>query len=88
MPNLLTASVLVDMAAKCLAMAASSLAAGQEPAARAEWALVMVSWVVKVLEATRNRVVSGFDRFERFHQVGAVHVGDEMGAQVGPGIGL
>ncbi|MNT82385.1 hypothetical protein D3C72_2221070 [compost metagenome] len=27
---------------------------------RALWALVMVSWVVKVLDATRNRVVSGF----------------------------
>ncbi|CSC31265.1 Uncharacterised protein [Vibrio cholerae] len=57
-PNSATALPLVDSAAKCLATCASSPAAFKNQS-RAVWALVMVSWVVKVLEATKKRVVSG-----------------------------
>ena len=39
-----------------------SLPAAFKNHSRAVWALVMVSWVVKVLEATMKRVVSGFTR--------------------------
>ena len=53
-----TASALVETATKCLATAASRRAlAAARP--RAEPALVMVSWVVKVLEATMNSVRAG-----------------------------
>src|SRR5690606_40939146 len=58
MPKAFTASRLVEMATKCLATAASSLACSRNQFL-AEAALVMVSWVVKVLEAMRNSVVSG-----------------------------
>ena len=58
-PNLPTPAALVESAAKCLATAASSLAAASSQAL-ALLALVMVSWVVKVLDATRKSVVSGF----------------------------
>ena len=58
MPNLLTPSALVDTATKCLATANSS-PSSLTSQARAVWALVMVSWVVKVLEATMNKVLSG-----------------------------
>ena len=74
-------SALVDRATKCLATALSSPAAARNQR-RAVWALVMVSWVVKVLEATRKSVVSGSNPLERLGDVGAVHVGDEVHAQV------
>ena len=57
MPKAETAAALVERAAKCEAMAfgSSSLDSSQ---ALADAALVMVSCVVKVLEATRKSVVS------------------------------
>src|SRR5713101_1149809 len=61
MPKLLTSLVLVDRATKCLATWASCLACARNQSL-AVWALVSVSWVVKVLEATMNSVVSGFRR--------------------------
>mmetsp|Transcript_13495 Transcript_13495/g.39841 ORF Transcript_13495/g.39841 Transcript_13495/m.39841 type:complete len:243 (-) Transcript_13495:104-832(-) len=57
MPNLEQPSVLVESATKCLATADSGAPALRNQAL-AEWALVMVSWVVKVLEATMKSVVS------------------------------
>ncbi len=61
MPNAVTSSVLVDSATKCLATAPSPSASTSQ--ARADLALVSVSWVVNVFEATMNRVVSGSSRF-------------------------
>ena len=58
MPNFLTSVSLVERAIKCLAMCFSSRASSRNHF-RAEWALVKVSWVVKVLEATKNKVVAG-----------------------------
>ena len=46
--------------------------------ARAVCALVIVSWVVKVLEATMNSVVSGSTPLQRLGDVRAVDVGDEV----------
>ena len=48
---------------------------------RAVKALVMVSWVVNVLEAIMNRVVSGSSCLQGFRDVGPVHVGDKMDRQ-------
>ena len=45
-------------------------------------ALVIVSWVVKVFEETMNRVRAGSRPRSVSRDVGAVDVGDEMGAQV------
>ena len=58
MPNLVTSASLVDRATKCLAMCDSSGAVLRNQFL-AVMALVVVSCVVKVLDATRNRVVSG-----------------------------
>mmetsp|Transcript_8986 Transcript_8986/g.14415 ORF Transcript_8986/g.14415 Transcript_8986/m.14415 type:complete len:228 (-) Transcript_8986:409-1092(-) len=63
-PNLDTASALVERAAKCLAMDASSPLKAFNTHALAVPALVMVSWVVNVLEAMRKRVVSGSQLFK------------------------
>ena len=57
MPNSVTASVLVDSATKCLATA--SLPSASISHVRALVALVSVSCVVKVFDATMNSVVSG-----------------------------
>ena len=57
-PNSCTAIALVESATKCLAMCAWSFAVFKNHV-RAERALVIVSWVVNVLDATMNRVVSG-----------------------------
>ena len=46
-----------------------------------ESALVIVSWVVKVLDATMNSVRSGSSLAQRLGQVRAVDVGDEVRAQ-------
>mmetsp|Transcript_46688 Transcript_46688/g.77256 ORF Transcript_46688/g.77256 Transcript_46688/m.77256 type:complete len:219 (-) Transcript_46688:141-797(-) len=59
MPNAETALWLVDKAAKWQATAAGSLRCSSNHAL-AVAALVIVSCVVKVLEAIRNRVLSGF----------------------------
>ena len=56
MPKAFTLSMAVEMAQKC-SPTFSSPKASSDPA-RAVLALVMVSMVVKVLEATRNSVVS------------------------------
>src|SRR3569623_1594603 len=61
MPKAATACALVESATKCVASAASSLARAKNHV-RALWALVRVSWVVKVLEAITNSVVSGSSR--------------------------
>ncbi len=57
-PNSVTAFVFVERAAKCLA-----ISAGSPPFHRNHFfalsAFVMVSWVVKVLDAMRKSVVSG-----------------------------
>jgi hypothetical protein len=58
MPNFLTSWALVEMATKCLATADSSLRALRHQA-RAVRALVIVSWVVNVFEATRKSVSAG-----------------------------
>ena len=55
-PNSATALALVESATKCLATCASSFAAFKNQV-RAESAMVMVSCVVKVLDATINKVV-------------------------------
>ena len=57
-PNFFTAVSLVERATKCFAMCFSSVASFRNQE-RAEWALVKVSWVVKVFEATRKRVEEG-----------------------------
>ena len=49
--------------------------------ARAVAALVIVSMVVKVFEATRNSVRAGSSRRQRVADVGAVDVGDEVEAR-------
>ena len=59
MPNAATALALVETATKCRATAASSPPMRFTSHSRAEFALVIVSWVVKVLEATMNSVRSG-----------------------------
>ena len=58
MPNLATSSALVDTATKCRATACSSPKAARHQS-RAEWALVSVSSVVKVLEEMMNSVSAG-----------------------------
>ena len=58
MPNFLTSASFVEMATKCLAIAASSFARARNHS-RAERALVIVSWVVKVFDAIVNSVVAG-----------------------------
>ena len=59
MPNLRTSASLVETATKCLATAALSPPSLASSQSRAELALVIVSWVVKVLDATMNSVRSG-----------------------------
>ena len=58
MPNARTRSVFVDTATKCFATAAS-LPSAATLHARAELALVIVSSVVNVLDATINNVAAG-----------------------------
>jgi hypothetical protein len=58
MPNSCTFSALVDTATKCLATA-SSFPSAATTQSRAEWALVSVSSVVKVLDEMMNRVSAG-----------------------------
>ena len=58
-PKAETSSAFVESAAKCLAIAASSPPSPARHHSRAVWALVMVSSVVNVFEATRKSVVSG-----------------------------
>ena len=61
-PNSATALPLVESAAKCFATALLSFADANNQS-RAEFALVMVSCVVKVLDATKKSVVSGLTFF-------------------------
>ena len=63
-PNSETAFELVDSAAKCLAMDDSSPLNAFNTQALAVPALVIVSCVVKVLEAIKNNVVSGSHCFK------------------------
>ena len=87
MPNAATLSSAVDTATKCLATAAldASSPASTAPDSRslsssqlrARRALVSVSKVVKVLEATMKSVVSGSRSLVFFCYVSRVNVGDE-----------
>mmetsp|Transcript_9781 Transcript_9781/g.20303 ORF Transcript_9781/g.20303 Transcript_9781/m.20303 type:complete len:236 (-) Transcript_9781:235-942(-) len=58
-PNLETPAAFVERAAKCFATEDSSPSNALRMKALAVPALVIVSWVVKVFEAIKNRVVSG-----------------------------
>lgn len=60
MPNFFTSDSFVLSATKCFATCFASLARSRNQR-RAEWALVMVSCVVKVFDATMNNVVSGLE---------------------------
>ena len=87
MPNAATASALVDMAAKCLATAASSWAAARNQCARR----VGVGHRFlrgEGLGGHQEQRGFGVDLLERLDQVGAVDVGDEMDAQAGSAVGL
>ena len=59
MPNAATFSALVETATKCLATAASSPPSPSSSQRRASVALVSVSCVVKVFDATMNSVLAG-----------------------------
>ena len=59
-------------------MCRSSDRAGAGTSARAVRALVMVSCVVNVLDATMNSVVSGSQRAQRLGDVRAIDVGHEV----------
>nr|MCF0102711.1 hypothetical protein [Streptomyces sp. MH191] len=65
MPKSATFSAFVDSATKCFATALSSSPSPASSQLRAEVALVIVSIVVNVLEATMNRVSAG-SRSRRF----------------------
>ncbi len=52
--------------------------------ARAAWALARVSWVVKVFEATMNKVAAGSAAAQHVADVHAVHVRHEVHAQAVP----
>src|SRR5262249_54202500 len=58
-PNLDTSAAFVETATKCLAIDLGSSPRPLSSHARAEWALVIVSSVVKVLEETMNIVSAG-----------------------------
>ena len=58
-PNFATSSALVETAAKCFAIAASSPPRPARAHSRAVRALVIVSSVVKVFEETMNSVWAG-----------------------------
>ena len=58
MPNLVTSAALVDTATKCRATARSSPSV-RRLQSRAAWALVSVSWVVKVFDDTTKSVSAG-----------------------------
>jgi hypothetical protein len=59
MPNFVTSAALVETATKCLATAVSSPPSPAKDHSRAVRALVIVSSVVKVFEATMNSVSAG-----------------------------
>ena len=61
MPNSATFVALVDSAMKCLAIA--SVGALDKNHFFADFAFVIVSWVVNVFDAIMNRVVSAFRSF-------------------------
>ena len=82
MPNFAHLPALVETATKCFATASSPRAPVSQ--ARALTALVMVSWVVKVFEATMNSVRSG-RAAQRVGEVRAVDVGDEV-RRAGPAL--
>ena len=55
--------------------------------ARARWALIIVSAVVNVFDATMNRVCSGSDLTEHIDDVGGIDIGDEMTGDVRVAVG-
>ena len=81
MPNSATSSAFVETATKWRATAASSPSSASSHA-RAERALVMVSSVVNVFDATMNRVSAGSRSRRRLDEVRAVDVGDETEDEV------
>ena len=81
MPNSATFSALVETATKCLATALSSPPSPSSSQRRASVALVSVSCVVKVLDATMNSVRRRVEVAGRLGEVGRVDVGDEAEGQ-------
>ena len=77
MPNFATSSALVETATKCLAMAFSSPLRPASSQARAVCALVIVSNVVKVLEADDEQGLGGIEIVHRLGEIGAIDVRDE-----------
>src|SRR6266542_2948006 len=61
-PNFITSFSFVERATKCLAICFSSFAFFKNHSL-AVCALVMVSWVVKVFDAIKKMVLSGFNFF-------------------------
>ena len=82
MPNFDTSAALVETATKCLATDFASPPRPSSDQARAVWALVIVSSVVKVFDETMNSVSAGSRSRVGFHEVGAVDVGNEPERQV------
>ncbi len=80
MPNAFTSASLVEMATKCFAIAASSFARARNHS-RAERALVIVSCVVKVFDATVKSVVAGWSDAQRVREMRAVDVRHEVRAR-------
>ena len=84
-PNSFTFSSLVETATKWRATACS-LPNRSRAQALAVCALVMVSWVVKVFEATTNSVSSASRSAGGLHEVRRVHVGDEAEGELPTGV--
>ena len=82
MPNFATSAAFVETATKCLATDFSSPPRAASDQARAVWALVMVSSVVKVFEETINRVSVGIEIADGFREIGPVDVGNEAKCHV------
>ena len=84
MPNSSTSFLLVETATKCLATASSPSASVSQR--RAAVALVSVSSVENVFEATMKSVVAGSKSARVGDQVGGVDVGDEPRRDAGVGV--
>ena len=85
MPNFAAASTLVVVATKWRAMSLPPWARNQS---RAACALAIVSWVVKVLQATMNSVSRGVSWRSTRRDVVAVDVADEVQRQAAVGEGV
>ena len=77
MPNLATSAAFVETATKCLRHRPRRRPEPASDQARAVWALVIVSSVVKVLEETMKSVSAGSRSRSGFGEIRAIDVGDE-----------